>query len=131
MAIASTLHPFDLVVASTRLYSSLPVVGKHLEPFAGLTAMALYGGHYAPAALRAAASRHLGLGEMAAAPVEAPEAAIGLLDNDRVDRVPPFLKASTQRRQCVYRKSIQYGDHPAQQLDVWRRKDLPGGPAPV
>ena len=125
------LHPVDLALASTRFYSSLPVVGKHLEPFAGLTAMALYGGHYAPAALKAAASRHFGIGEMAAAPVEAPEAAVGLLDNDTVDRVPPFLRASAQRRKSLYRKSIQYGDHPAQRLDVWRRKDLPGGAAPV
>lgn len=43
-----SLHPLDLVVASTKVYSSLPVVGRHLEPFAGLTAMALYGHHYAP-----------------------------------------------------------------------------------
>ena len=46
------LHPTNVVLASTRFYSSLPVVGKHLEPFAGLTAMALWGGHYAPATIR-------------------------------------------------------------------------------
>ncbi|WP_375489334.1 alpha/beta fold hydrolase, partial [uncultured Mycobacterium sp.] len=27
--------------------------------------------------------------------------------------------------------SVRYGDHPAQLLDVWRRKDLPAQPAPV
>jgi acetyl esterase/lipase len=113
------LHPVDLALASTRFYSSLPVVGKHLEPFAGLTAMALYGGHYARPALAAARSRHFG----------AP--AVALADNEDVDRVPPFLRASAQRRKSLYRKSVQYGDHPAQQLDVWRRKDLPAGPAPV
>ena len=46
-----SLHPMDVAMASTRFYSSLPVVGKHLEPFAGLTAMMMYGGHYAPTAL--------------------------------------------------------------------------------
>ena len=125
------LHPLDLALASTRLYASLPVVGKHLEPFAGLTAMALYGGHYAPAAVKAAAGRHFGIGETAAAPVEAPEAAVGVLDNDTVDRFPPFLKAGRQRRKYLYRKSIQYGGHPSQQLDVWRRDELPADPAPV
>lgn len=125
------LHPLDLTLASTRLYASLPVVGKRLEPFAGLTAMMLYGGHYAPTALKAAASRHLGIGALAAAPVESPDAAVGLADNERVDRVPPFLKASGQRRKCLYRKSVRYGDHPSQVLDVWRKEDLPHGPAPV
>jgi acetyl esterase/lipase len=113
------LHPLDLVLASTRMYSSLPVVGKHLEPFAGLTAMALYGGHYARPAVAAAKSRHFG------------PPAIGLVDNETVDRVPPFLRAGSQRRKGLYRKSVRYGDHPAQVLDVWRREDLPGGPAPV
>lgn len=113
------LHPLDLALASTRMYSSLPVIGKHLEPFAGLTAMALYGGHYAGPAAKAAISRHFG------------ESVAGVIDNEDVDRVPPFLRASGQRRKNLYRKSVQYGDHPAQQLDVWRRKDLPGGPAPV
>lgn len=113
------LHPFDLALASARLYSSLPVVGRHLEPLAGLTAMALYGGHYARPAVEAAISRHFG------------EAVVGLVDNDDVDRVPPFLRAGGQRRKNLYRKSVQYGDHPAQQLDIWRRKDLPGGSAPV
>ncbi len=46
------LHPTDVVLDSARFCSSLPVVGKYLEPFAGLTAMALWGGHYAPATIR-------------------------------------------------------------------------------
>lgn len=119
-------HPFDLLLASTRAYSKLPVVGKHLEPFAGLTAMALYGGHYAPAAARAARSRHFG-------PEIGPEVATDFAsaDNDVVDRVPPYLRARSQRRKCLYRKSVRYGGHPAQLLDVWRRPDLADGPAPV
>ena len=31
----------------------------------------------------------------------------------------------------LHRSSVRYGDSPAQLLDVWRRKDLPPGPAPV
>lgn len=95
------------MLASTRLYSSLPVVGKRLEPFAGLTAMAMYGGHYAPAAVRGAIKRR-----------------------SRVTGVPPFVTARSQRRNCLHRKSVRYGDDPAQVLDVWRRPDLTG-PAPV
>lgn len=104
----------DLMLASTRAYSSLPVVGKHLEPFAGLTAMAMYGGHYAPAALRARTARRAG--------AEPTAGSAGL---------PPFMLARGQRRKWLYRKSIRYGSHPAQVLDVWRRPDLPTTPAPV
>jgi len=121
------IHPTDVLLASTRLYSSLPLIGKHLEPFAGLTAMALYGGHYAPAAMRAAVVRRTGWGlskhdnepEVEAAPV----ATAG-------SRVPPFVRASGQRRRCLHTRAVRYGDHPAQLLDVWRRPDLPPG-APV
>ena len=123
-----SLHPVDVVLASTRFYSSLPVVGKHLEPFAGLTAMALWGGHYAPAAARAAVNRHLGA---SAAPVAAP-AAQPVLDAIadaaapiRGSRVPPFVRARAQRRKYLHRSSVRYGDHPAQLLDVWKRPDLP------
>jgi acetyl esterase/lipase len=111
-------HPIDLLLASTRMYSSLPVVGKHLEPFAGLTAMALWGGHYAPAALRAAVSRRVGGTELPAQVAAAPA-------GRTPGRVPPYLLARGQKRKCLYRSSIRYGDHPAQLLDVWRRPDLP------
>ena len=118
------------MLASARFYSSLPVVGKHLEPFAGLTAMALWGGHYAPTALRAAVVRRTRVG--AALP---PDATIDLaIDPDAQARgtlVPPFVRARAQRRRCLYRSSIRYGDHPAQLLDVWRLPELPSEPAPV
>jgi acetyl esterase/lipase len=117
------LHPIDLVLASTRVYSSLPVVGKHLEPFAGLTAMALWGGHYAPAAIRAAMSRR------SVASTVAVEAAADE-GSRNPGRVPPYLRARAQKRKSLYRGSIRYGDHPAQVLDVWRRPDLPPS-APV
>lgn len=108
------LNPVDVVLASTRMYSSLPVVGKYLEPFAGLTAMALWGGHYAPAAIRGVLGRRFGDGT----PVVETPAEPGR-------RVPPYVSARAQRRKCLFHASIRYGDHPAQLLDVWRRPDLP------
>ncbi|TPG28230.1 alpha/beta hydrolase [Mycolicibacterium hodleri] len=100
------------------MYSSLPVVGKHLEPFAGLTALALWGGHYAPAAVRAARNRRSVAPVTSDGPADpGGRGAAGL--------VPPYLLARGQRRKCLYSSSIRYGDHPAQLLDVWRRPDLP------
>jgi acetyl esterase/lipase len=126
--------PADVVLAATRAYSSLPVVGKHLEPFAGLTALALWGGHYAPATIQAAIGRRRGAEAAGHAPSpEQPltiDAAAALTRNTSPGRVPPFLRARAQRRRCLYKSSIRYGDHPAQLLDVWRRPDLPPG-APV
>jgi len=46
------------------------------------------------------------------------------------DRTPPIWDALRQHR-YLYRRAVHYGDHPAQVLDVWRRKDLPARPAPV
>ena len=116
------LNPADVVLASARFCSSLPVVGRHLEPFAGLTAMALWGGHYAPTALRAAVVRRTGVG--AALPSDA------AIDPDGAACLRSCgLRA--QRRRCLYRSSIRYGDHPVQLLDVWRLPELPSEPAPV
>ncbi|OBG97905.1 esterase, partial [Mycobacterium sp. E136] len=122
MALHPSLHPFDLVMASTRFYSSLPVVGKHLEPFAGLTAMAMYGHHYAPAALRGMVTRRLGADPAEAAPADMPDQDVA---SYRGSRVPPYLRFRAQRQRCLYRSSVRYGDHPSQLLDVWRRPDLP------
>ncbi|MEU0497251.1 alpha/beta hydrolase [Mycobacterium sp. NPDC006124] len=114
------LHPVDLVLATTRAYSSLPVVGKHLEPFAGLTAMALWAGHYAPAAARAAVSRRT---SAVSAPVSLEPG------SQSAGRVPPYLRARGQKRKCLYASAIRYGSHPSQLLDVWRLPDTaPGAP---
>lgn len=122
MSLLRSLHPMDVAMASTRFYSSLPVVGRHLEPFAGLTAMMLYGGHYAPTALRGMVSRRLGGSAQAAAPADAAgePAATG-----KAGRIPPYLRFRAQRQRCLYRSSVQYGSHPAQLLDVWRLPELP------
>lgn len=123
------LHPVDLLLASTRLYSSLPVVGRHLEPFAGLTAMALWGGHYAPEAARAAVNRRRGVSAAPVAASEAQPVLDALADQaaapPKGSRVPPFVRAGAQRRRCLHRRNVRYGDHPSQLLDVWRRPDLP------
>ncbi len=120
-------RPADVVLAATRVYSSLPLVGKHLEPFAGLTALALWGGHYAPATVHAAIDRRRSpLDPVTAASVREPAALdAGAGQGQGGGRVPPFLRARAQRRRNLYRGSVRYGDHPAQLLDVWRRPDLP------
>ena len=115
--------PAEAVLASIRAYSSLPIVGKHLEPFAGLTAMALWGGAYAPATLRAA------VGRRTAATVA--ETGVAAVEAAQVRRMPPFARARAQRRRYLHQGSIRYGDSPAQLLDVWRLPELPPGPAPV
>jgi acetyl esterase/lipase len=121
----SRLRPADVVLATARAYSALPVVGRHLEPFAGLTAMALWGGHYAPASLRAAVNRRTGA---SSAPALDGSAELG--GRPAGNRIPPFARANAQRRRCLHASSVRYGGHPAQLLDVWRRPDLPPG-APV
>lgn len=128
MSIIPSLHPLDVAVASTRLCASLPLVGKHLEPFAGLTAMALYGGHYAPAAVRAMVNRRIGASPEAAAPADVTGEPVASANGSRI---PPYLRFRAQRQRCLYRASVPYGDHPAQLLDVWRLPELPAGPAPV
>jgi acetyl esterase/lipase len=127
------LHPVDLLLASTRMYSSLPVVGRHLEPFAGLTAMALWGRHYAPASIRGAVKRRVGASAVTAPADQPLSAAVAteLAAGTDTSRVPPFVRFRAQRRKGLFRGSVRYGDHPAQLLDVWRRRDLPPGPAPV
>src|SRR3546814_724373 len=100
--------------SATRFYSSLPVVGRHLEPFAGLTAMMLYGGHYAPTALRGIINRRIGGGVEAAAPANADDEPVATASGSRV---PPYLRFRAQRERCLYRSSVQYGSHPAQLLD--------------
>lgn len=52
------------------------------------------------------------------------------MDWPAAERTPPIWDGLRQRRH-LYRRGVHYGDHPAQVLDVWRRKDLPAQPAPV
>jgi hypothetical protein len=89
-----------MLLASTRLYASLPVVGRHLEPFAGLAAMALYGGHYAPAAVRAAVSRRFGSADV----TTAADAVEPLVERGPVHEARQFRAAlkSSSRNGVVY-----------------------------
>ena len=137
-------RPADYALALSVAGASLPVVGKHLEPLGGVTAMGVWGARMAPEALAAMTKGWLTSGINGArrpdrestreVSVAALRGVVSSADLDAewpaADPTPPIWDALRQRR-YVYRRGVHYGDHPAQLLDVWRRKDLPTGPAPV
>jgi acetyl esterase/lipase len=136
--------PSDYLLAMSVASTSLPVIGKHLEPLGGVTAMSIWGVRHMPDFLGAAVKNMFTPGiaeerkrnrdktnevvQNALRGVVAPEA----LDIEwpAPDSTPPVWKALEHRRN-VYRTSVRYGDSPAQVLDVWRPKELPAQPAPV
>lgn len=136
--------PADYALALSVAGASLPVVGKHLEPLGGLTAMGVWGSRHAPAAISAATKDWFTPGISAArrrdrastqrvarAALRGVVSAADLeLEWPVAERTPPIWDGLLQRR-YLYRRAVHYGDHPAQVLDVWRRKDLPAQPAPV
>jgi acetyl esterase/lipase len=136
-------RPVDYMLAMSEFYATLPLVGKHLEPLGGFTAMGVWGYRHAPhlvsAAVRNRAPGAAGqrrqeremTNEVAAAALRE------FVTPERInvtwpapDRLPPVLRGAGQRRRHLYRSNVRYGDSPAQLLDVWRRRDLTG-PAPV
>jgi len=137
-------RPLDYMLAMTDAYASLPLVGRHLEPLGGLTAMGVWGYRHAPTFMSSAMRRMLApraselckqqreqTGPLAAAALQ------GIVPADRLDvswpapdRMAPVLRGSAQRRRYLHRSSVRYGPLPGQLLDVWRRTDL-RGPAPV
>ena len=137
-------RPADYALALSVAGASLPVVGKHLEPLGGVTAMGVWGARMAPQALSTMTKDWLTPGSYGArrrdtesardVSVAALRGVVSSADLDAewpaADPTPPIWDALRQRR-YVYRRGVHYGDHPAQLLDVWRRKDLPTGPAPV
>ena len=137
-------RPGDYVLALTVAGASLPVVGKHLEPLGGVTAMGVWGVRHAPEFVSAMTRDWLtpGIDEERRRDRESTHAvAVGALrgvvsaaDLDlewpAAERTPPIWEAMRQHRH-IYRRAVHYGDNPAQVLDVWRRKDLPAEPAPV
>jgi acetyl esterase/lipase len=137
-------RPSDYLLALSVASASLPVVGKHLEPLGGATAMSVWGARHLPDFLATTARSWLTPGIGAVRKRErdqthaVSDAALrevvpaGDLDIEwpAPERTPPVWKA-LQHRQYLYRSSVQYGNDAAQRLDVWRRKDLPAGPAPV
>ncbi len=136
--------PADYILALSVAGASLPVVGKRLEPLAGLTAMGIWGVRHAPLAVSAMAKdwrtpgitdeRRRDRENTQEASVAALRGVLPSADLDgewpTAERTPPIWDALRQRR-YLYRRGVHYGNSPAQVLDVWRREDLPAQPAPV
>ena len=124
--------------------ASLPVVGRHLEPLGGLTAMGVWGYRQVPEYLaaskktrqtpRPAANRQADRDQTNAVLDAALRGVVSNQDLDiewpAPDKAPPIWRA-LQHRRYLHRTSVRYGKLPSQLLDVWRRKDLPVRPAPV
>ena len=138
-------RPGDYVLALSEAGASLPMVGKHLEPLGGMTAMSIWGARLAPEFVRRDRSIQNSAGDQDAerrrdreithavsvAALRGVVSAADLeLDWPTAQKTPPILDVLRQRR-YLHRRAVHYGDHPAQVLDVWRRKDPPAGPAPV
>ncbi len=136
--------PADYLLAMSVAAASLPVIGRHLEPLGGATAMSIWGVRHTPDFVGAAVKSWFtpGIGEVKKLQRDATravtEAALrGVVAAENLDiawpapeRTPPVWKALEHRRN-VYRSSVRYGDSPSQLLDVWRPKELPAQPAPV
>jgi acetyl esterase/lipase len=136
--------PSDYLLAMSVASTSLPVIGKHLEPLGGATAMSIWGVRHVPDFLGAAVKNMFtpGIAEERRQNRDKTNEVVqtalrGVVPADALDiewpapdPMPPVWKALEHRR-SVYRTSVRYGDSPAQLLDVWRPKDLPAQPAPV
>ncbi|OPX08186.1 alpha/beta hydrolase [Mycobacterium sp. AT1] len=136
--------PADYMLAASVAATSLPVIGKHLEPLGGITAMSIWGVRHTPDFVGAAVKSWFtpGIGEVKKeqrdATASVTKAALrGVVPAKDLaitwpapERTPPVWKALGHRR-SVYRSSVRYGDSPSQLLDVWRPKELPAQPAPV
>ena len=132
----------DYLVAAGAVTSALPVVGRHIEPFAGIAALGVWGIRYLPDFVSSARTRvgptasaqrraHLdGLGDVMTAGMGGVVAAETLVDPWPVSNTGAPWRNASGRRRGVYRASVPYGEEPGQLLDVWRRADLVG-PAPV
>jgi acetyl esterase/lipase len=137
-------RPSDYLLAASTAATSLPVVGKHLHPLGGITAMGIWGVRHAPDLIASSARSWIapGRGEIKKQQRDQTHAATdaalrGVVPADELniqwpapERVPPVLKAFSHRRD-LFRSSVRYGDSPTQLLDVWRRDDLAGEHAPV
>jgi acetyl esterase/lipase len=136
--------PGDYMLAWSDAMASLPVVGRHLEPLGGLTAMGVWGYRQVPEYLAASkkarqtprpvANRQADRDQTHAVLDAALRGVVSNQDLDiewpAPDKAPPIWRA-LQHRRYLRRTSVRYGKLPSQLLDVWRRKDLPVRPAPV
>jgi acetyl esterase/lipase len=137
-------RPGDYMLAISDAMASLPVIGRHLEPLGGVTAMGVWGYRMAPEFISASAKarRTPGLAETRKAERDQTQTVLdaalrGVVTSTDLDvewpapdDKPPFWRALEHRR-YLHRTSVRYGKLPSQLLDVWRRKDLPMRPAPV
>ena len=137
-------RPADYLLAFSVASASLPVVGKSLEPLGGVTAMSVWGARHMPQIVSSTAKAWFtpGIGavrrrereqtrEVSDAALRGVVSAADLdIDWPEPEQAPPFWKA-LQHRRNIYRSGVRYGSDPAQVLDVWRRPELPDGPAPV
>jgi acetyl esterase/lipase len=136
--------PSDYLLAMSVASTSLPVIGKHLEPLGGATAMSIWGVRHMPDFLGSAVKNMFtpGIAEERKRNRDKTNEVVqhalrGVVPADVLDvewpapdPTPPVWRALEHRKQ-VYRTSVRYGDSPAQLLDVWRPKELPAQPAPV
>ena len=136
--------PADYMLAASVAATSLPVIGRYLEPLGGATAGCIWGVRHTPDFVGAAVKSWFtpGIGEVKKQQRDATASVTEAALRDVVpakdlditwpapERTPPVWKALEHRRN-VYRSSVRYGDSPTQLLDVWRPKELPTQPAPV
>ncbi len=138
------VRPDDVLLAASVSAARLPVVGPYLRPLGAVTAMGIWGYRHLPEFLGSMARSWLSptapegrdqdreaiadVADAALRGVVAPEDM--LIAWPAPERRAPVWKALKHRRN-LYRSGVRYGDHPDLVLDVWRRQDLPDGPAPV
>jgi len=129
------------MLALSDAMASLPVVGRHLEPLGGVTAMGVWGYRQVPGFVSASAKAWLtpGIARFARPSVTRPRRYLtlrcaGIVSGKDLDiewpapeRTPPFWRA-LQHRRHLHRTSVRYGRHPAQLLDVWRSQGFAGPP---
>lgn len=136
--------PSDYLLAMSVASASLPFIGKRLEPLGTLTAVGVWGYRHMPEFFAATARSFVSPddGELRREERDQTNAVMDvamrsiLAANDSPiewpapEKRPPLWKMREHRRN-VLRTSVRYGPRPTQLLDVWRRKDMPAGPAPV
>src|SRR5262245_27784096 len=113
--------PDDYLIAAGAASSHLPVIGRHLEPVGGLTALGIWAARYLPDMMASAKrSRRAGV-QRADTTALADLVTAGLRDTVSVEALArpcaitdggaPWRTATRQRR-LVHRASVPYGDEP-------------------
>ena len=137
-------RPADYLIALSSAPASLPVIGRLVAPMGGMAALGVWGARYLPDMIAAKGKARLSPGaarrrkreraqtnDLAVAALEGLVSATDLAKPwPAPHRMAPMWKVRSHRHH-VYRASARYGAKPTQLLDVWRRTDLPGDPAPV